>query len=883
MAKQLTFIFIVLGFCLAPTVQATNVIWVSDRYEENGDGVADDVGWVDFLTSQGYTVDYREGPALGDGYWRTLDNAKIAELNAADVIIVARSTDSGNYATDATEAAQWNGITAPMILTTPYFSRNNRWIWYNNTTLQEDSGTPTLVAQDPHHPIFQGIDLNAQDEVEIYDQSVGSATVSLVGVLDNGNGSLIARAKTGNWTMIAEWQAGTPFYAGGAEIAAGKRMLFCGGTREGGGQGRGEFNLNEQGQKLLVNAIEYMVGNLVREPWVKAWQPDPADGTRNVTIPLLRWTPGETALFHNVYVGTSPELTEADLRSSQQPLALYYHTPGLTPGTTYYWRVDEIEADGTTHTGDVWSFSSVSLIANEPLPRDGAKWLDPSAVTLEWQPGQNALTHDVYFGTDKTAVTEGTDDTSRGNQIASAFDPGVLEQDTTYYWRVDEVMADGTKRTGAVWTFSTLGPGGGLRGLYYANASLSGDPAINQIDPQINFNWADAAPAGLPVDGFSVRWIGEIDVPFTDTYTFYTNTDDGVRLWVNDIQLMDLWSNRRSATEAKASIHLEGGQKYPVVMEFYNAEGTAVAELRWESRSIAKDLIPQPAFSLALRASGPSPGNGAADVPQTSTLSWSAGEMATHHDVYFGADRTAVAQATSETAAIYQGRQTVDDATFDPGPLEWGKTYYWRIDEVDASEADSPWQGSVWSFTAADFIVADNFENYTDVEGERIYQTWIDGYTNGNSNSIVGYFEAPFAERTIVHSGKQSMPLEYNNVNTPFYSEAEREFSPAQDWTVNGVTDLVLYVRGRGNNGADTLYVAVEDSSGNLAVVPTGASLTSTTWAPVSIPLSQFTGVDLARIEKLYLGVGDRNAPKAGGAGLIYIDDIRVAKPEPAE
>jgi len=876
--NNLIYVFLVLAFCLTSTVQAADIIWVSDKYDDNGDGAPDDEGWVAFLEAQGYTVDYR-AEGTGNGYWRTLDDAKIAELEAADLIIISRTSNSGDYA-NAPEPTQWNGITTPLILTTCYISRNSRWIWYNNATMSEDSGTPTLVATDPHHPIFNGVSLDANNEVDIYDQSVGSATTSLVGVVDNGNGTLVAKAKTGDWTIISEWEPGTPFFAGGDETPAGKRMFFGAGTREGGGQGRGEFNLNEEGQKLFVNAIEYMIGNLVREPWVKAWLPEPADGTVNVAVPLFRWTPGETALFHDVYFGTSPELTEADLMAPRQPLTLYFHVPGLTPGTKYYWRVDEVEMDGTTHTGDVWSFSSVSLTAIAPQPQDGAKWINPAAVTLEWQAGQEALTHDVYFGTDMAAVTEGTGDTFKGNQIVTTFDAGAVAEDTTYYWRIDEVTLDGTKRAGDVWSFTTLGPGGGLRGLYYASASPTGDPVVDQIDPQINFNWGDEAPAGLPADGFSVRWIGEVDVPFSETYTFFTNTDDGVRLWVNDVPLLDLWSNRRSVTEAKASIALEGGQKYPIVMEFYNAEGTAVAELRWESPSIEKDLIPQPAFSLALKASSPTPGNGVDAVPQLSTLAWSAGEKATHHDVYFGDDAAAVAEATSATADVYQGRQAVDDTAFDPGPLEWGKTYFWRVDEINASEADSPWKGTVWSFTAADFIVVDNFESYTDVEGNRIYETWIDGWTN-NTGSVVGYLEAPFAERTIVNGGKQSMPLDYNNVNSPFYSEAEREFSATQDWTINEVTDLTLFVRGNGNNGADTLYVAIEDSSGNVAVAPNSDPTVVQTakYVPWQVPLSSFTGVNLARVKKMYIGVGDRNAPQPGGAGLIFIDDIRVTKP----
>ena len=961
---------------------------------------------------------------------------------------------------------------------TSYIARSSRWLWVNTTAQLEDAGTPTLEAIDIHHPIFNDVGLDAQGRVDIYDQSVGSGTVSMTNTVDLGNGTLIAKHFEQDVTVIAEWAPGVEFYPGAGQFAGARRMLFCAGTREGNGQGRGEFNLNDEGQTLFVNAIEYMLGNLVREPWVKAWRPDPADGAEAVALALFQWTAGETALLHNVYFGTTPELTEADLVSARVPMTMYYHVPGLEPGMTYYWRVDEVELDGTTHEGDVWTFSVAPLTAYHPQPKDGAKWIEPAGLTLRWSPGQNALSHDVYFGTDEAAVAEGTGDTFQGNQVQLTFDPGVLDPDATYYWRVDEVLLGGTTQTGEVWSFRTLGEGGGLRGLYYANDALSGAPALDRIDPQIDFDWGDATPdPTLPNDNFSVRWVGEIDVPFSETYTFYANTEDGVRLWVNDVQIMDLWQNRRSPTEAKASIDLVGGQRYSIVMEYYDAGGVAVAQLSWESPSTPKEIIPQGAFSPPLRASGPNPASGSVDVTQAPTLSWSAGEEAAQHQVYFGDDPDAVANADTTTAGIYRGQQALDAASYVPGPLEWSKTYYWRIDEVNPANADSPWIGSVWSFTTADFVVVEDFESYDDDidGGTTVFQTWIDGYENG-TGALVGYLEAingTFCESTIVHGGNQSMPLDYNNIVSPFYSEAERTWLTPQDWTINGVTDLALWFRGNpvsylevapdsitmsasgvdiwgtsdefrfaykrlngngsiiarvdsventngwakagvmirdslnadsrfaylivspangvsfgrrplmagtcessteagitaphwvkltrtGNtiaaqhsadgvlwvdvtdpdgdptavdismmsnvyiglavtshqpdavclaefsgistsggvsgqwqnaeigidhpgNSQDDLYVALQDSANRLHVVvhPDPGAVLISDWTEWRIPLSDFSGagLNLAAIKKMYIGVGDRNNPQPDGAGLLYIDDIRVVKP----
>jgi hypothetical protein len=87
----------------------------------------------------------------------------------------------------------------------------------------------------------------------------------------------------------------------------------------------------------------------------------PADGATGVTTPLLRWTAGETALYHDVYLGQTPALTAADQVASRLSYPLYYPIAGIEPGVTYYWRVDEIEPNGTMHPGDIWSFTTAPV------------------------------------------------------------------------------------------------------------------------------------------------------------------------------------------------------------------------------------------------------------------------------------------------------------------------------------------------------------------------------------------------------------------------------------------------------------------------------------------------------------------------------------------
>jgi hypothetical protein len=289
-------------------------------------------------------------------------------------------------------------------------------------------------------------------------------------------------------------------------------------------------------------------------------------------------------------------------------------------------------------------------------------------------------------------------------------------------------------------------------------------------------------------------------------------------------------------------------------------------------------------------AHSPDPKNGEIDVVRTLALSWLSAKGAVMHDVYFAPDEDGVARATHESLGIYRGRQPTELNTYDPNTLEWSTTYYWRIDEVNDAEPGSPWKGSIWRFTTMDFLVVrvvDDFESYTDDMDaeETIWQTWIDGLTNQASASQVGYSEAPFAEVTIVHGGTQSMPLMYDNSASPFYSEAERIWDTPQDWTTDGADALALYFRGDLMNMPDPLYVGIEDSTGRMAAVvhADAKAAMARQWRKWHIDLAevQAAGVDLAAVRRMVIGVGDRNNPNPGGAGTIYIDDIRLTKRVP--
>ncbi len=288
-------------------------------------------------------------------------------------------------------------------------------------------------------------------------------------------------------------------------------------------------------------------------------------------------------------------------------------------------------------------------------------------------------------------------------------------------------------------------------------------------------------------------------------------------------------------------------------------------------------------------AVSPYPQDGATDVAQPLILNWAPGRgISALYHIYLGEDLEAVKNATIGSPE-YKSSTDLGSESYDPGKLEWDTTYYWRIDEVKDADTDSPWPGILWSFTTADFLIVDDFESYNDFEpGNRIFNTWIDGYDDLYNGSLVGYEEPPFAEVIITHTGKESMSFHYDN--SVGYSEATANvdnLAIGQDWTESDVETLSLWFYVRPGNAPEPMYVALANSSGSPAVVfhnnPYAAMID--TWTEWRIDLQEFAnqGVDLTNINTISIGFGDKDNPVAGGSGTMYFDDIRLYQPQEPE
>jgi hypothetical protein len=259
-------------------------------------------------------------------------------------------------------------------------------------------------------------------------------------------------------------------------------------------------------------------------------------------------------------------------------------------------------------------------------------------------------------------------------------------------------------------------------------------------------------------------------------------------------------------------------------------------------------------------------------------LTWSPGDEAHMHDVYFGTDPEAVTNANvALPLGVYRGRQNLSRyPAVGNLDLEFGQTYFWRVDEVSDAHPDGQWKGEVWSFEVEAYLLVDDFDSYADTND--LLHTWVDGNDNG-AGSIIS-LETEFVGN--------SMKCVYDNTSYPWYSEAGHTYSTPQDWTVGGAKALELQFRGDVNNIAEPMYVALEDAAGNSAVVTHDDpnALVQERWAGWQIwavALQDFVdanGVSLANIKKVTIGIGNGVDPfPLTSTGTVYFDDIRLYPP----
>ena len=648
--------------------------------------------------------------------------------------------------------------------------------------------------------------------------------------------------------------------------------------------------------------------------------PNPDTGTiLESTWANLSWKPGDYAVSHDMYFGTNfDDVNDGVEGTSVGNMAGTFQVvgfpgfpagEGLLPGTTYYWRIDEVNDANAASPwkGEVWSFFVPPRTAYQPAPADGAHFV-ASDVTLTWKAGFDGKLHSVYFGDDLDTVSNAA---GALPQTDATFSPGALDTDKTYYWRIDEFDGAATNK-GDVWSFTTLpvippaadpnlvawwtfdegmgttaldwsgnGNHGILFGPTWTIPGVLGDAALN-------FSGSSrVAIQNLTYEGTDYREVTvSLWIRTSIWNTQYIASFDRDQYWRLGINLnnvgpglvgwhvrtsngqVDLGSRTRVDNGAwhhvcgvfdngQVIIYIDGQLEASVTsgttfgtgnirygllgvnnnattFDGARATGSPIAgdidDLRIYDRALTVEEIVIVMRGDPLLAWGPSPSDGSTpDIDNATPLTWSAGDSASSHEVYFGADRDAVKNAdTSDSTGMYRGRQ--NSTSFTPAEgVEWGTgPFYWRVDENNTDGTVT--KGRVWEFAVADFILVDDFESYTDNDtaNEAIWQHWIDGFGVPTNGSQVGNLMPPYAERTIVKSGSQSMPQAYNNTAGVSDSRAELSLTAPRNWTAHGVGVLSLWFRG------------YPQSVGSFTEGPVGAFTMTAAGAGISASADEF-------------------------------------------
>jgi len=492
---------------------------------------------------------------------------------------------------------------------------------------------------------------------------------------------------------------------------------------------------------------------------------------------------------------------------------------------------------GIKMKGDAFvTFEDVTLYGppktRDPLPADGALVMD-TWVNLSWIPANFAVSHDLYMGDNFDDVYNGSESTFQGNLtdtfIIAGFPgfpfPDGLVNGVTYYWRIDGIndTNPNSPLKGDVWSFTVV-----------PKIAYSPDPADGAefVDPNAVFTWTP---------GFG----GKLHTVYVGTnFDDVNNATGGTPLGV--------------PTYSPGTLELE--KVYYWRVDEFDPPFTHKGDV-WS-------------FTTPGAVGNPQPANGAADVQMIATLSWTPADNAASHELYFGADVDALGSATTASPE-YVGPKALGAESYDPGGLAWDSGYAWRVDEVYPTGTV---KGLVWTFSTADFLLVDDFEAYNDIDppdpnNNRIFEAWLDGFGTTDNGALVGNELPPYAEQSIVHGGVQSMPYFYdNNLKT---SEVTLTLVYPRDWTAEGVTKLILWLRGASGNSADRTYVALNDTAVVYHNDPAATQLSG--WTEWVIDLAAF-GVDLTNVNTITIGIGTQNSPEAGGTGTMYFDDIRLIK-----
>jgi len=702
-----------------------------------------------------------------------------------------------------------------------------------------------------------------------------------------------------------------------------------------------------------VLSAERIQGIMLGEGYPYAIGPSPDNGAMYPdTWASLSWTPGDFAVSHDIYIGENFDDVNngaGDTFRGNQDSTFYiigfpgYPYPdGLVPGTTYYWRIDEVnEAEpNSPWKGNVWSFSIPPKTAYYPVPSDGAEFVDLN-VKLQWTAGFGTKVHYIVLGEDFDQVSSAAAGIPSGT---TTYTPSPLELAKTYYWRVDEFDGAGTYK-GEVWSFTTLG-------------AVSGpNPADGAVDvkPSVVLTWdagavADSHEVYFGTDADAVKnatttspeykgpktlgeesydpgtlmlntayyWrIDEVNGASTDSpwagnvWSFSTGDffviDDFEHYDANDNQIWYAW-------------HDGLGYGAPGTPDFFGGNGTGAAVGDETTTSYTEETI----INGGLQSMPVAYDNNKQGYSKYSEV-----------ELTLTDQRDWTAEGVAELSLWFRGNPA-STGSFVEGPVG---TYtmtasgadIWAVNSVEADEFHFAYK----MLTGAGSIVAkvESVENTNAwaKAGVMIRESLSPGSAHAmmvvTPGSGVSFQRRPGTSAT-------SLDTTTSGIVAPYWVKIERSISGSftayhsangTTWTMQGTESIPMgsnvYIGlavtahnaaatceavfsnvtttgsagaqwanqdiGIASNDPEPLYVAVSNSTGNPVVVvhddPAAAQID--TWTEWVIPLQAFAdqGIILTNVDRIAIGLGTRgNMTVPGGSGKMYIDDIRLYQPSEA-
>lgn len=334
---------------------------------------------------------------------------------------------------------------------------------------------------------------------------------------------------------------------------------------------------------------------------------------------------GDKTGYADLYASSSDDIV---LRNN----VVYARTGGKINAT---WENTAVIYDHNIYFNATPSISGPNDVVADPLFVNPGP--DPRTADFRLKAGSPAIDTGIAIA----GVTPGTDLSGTSRPLGAGIDRGAYE-------------AAGALQANAGW-----------QATYFNNANLTGNRIV-RADSAINFFWQSGAPvSGIDADTFSVRWRGNLTAPATGTYTLSTTTDDGVRLWVDGVLVIDKWLDQSSA-QHNATVNLTAGSAVPVVMEFYENTYDATARLEWSSSAMGRQVIPETAVSAPSDASLPGPFAAAAigagsrgsvsESEGTWTLDSTGGDVWSSADVFEFASQPLTGDGTVTTCVNAQTR-----------------------------------------------------------------------------------------------------------------------------------------------------------------------------------------------------------------------------------